>query len=149
MLTNKGKYGLKAMVHLAGLEMGALAQVPDIAATCNISKKFLDQILAELRHGGLVYSRKGKTGGYALAKAPSEIKVGHIIRILDGPLAPIACASVTAYRPCEDCQDERQCSVRIMMQRARDALSNVLDNQTLADMRALGDPEKTPLPSYL
>lgn len=149
MLTNKGKYGLKAMVHLAGLEEGRLAQVPDIASSCNISKKFLDQILAELRHAGLVFSRKGKTGGYALAKSPTDIKVGHIIRVLDGPLAPIACASVTAYRPCEDCEDERQCSVRLTMQRARDALSNVLDNQTLADMRKLGDPARTPVASYL
>jgi Rrf2 family protein len=140
MLTNKGKYGLKAMVHLAGLSEGKLAQVPDIAAACNISKKFLDQILAELRHAGLVYSRKGKSGGYALAKLASEIKVGHIIRVLDGPLAPIACASVTAYRPCEDCADEQVCSVRIIMQQARDALSNVLDHRTLAEMRELREP---------
>jgi Rrf2 family protein len=149
MLTNKGKYGLKAMVHLAGLPEAQLAQVPDIAASCNISKKFLDQILAELRHAGLVYSRKGKAGGYALAKPPGEIKVGHIIRVLDGPLAPIACASVTAYRPCEDCQDERLCTVRLMMQQARDALSNVLDNRSLSEMRQLGDPASHPLASYL
>jgi Rrf2 family protein len=149
MLTNKGKYGLKAMVHLAGLPEGQLAQVPDIAASCNISKKFLDQILAELRHAGLVYSRKGKAGGYALAKPAGEIKVGHIIRVLDGPLAPLACASVTAYRPCEDCQDERLCAVRLMMQQARDALSNVLDSRSLAEMRQLGDPASYPQVSYL
>ena len=142
MLTNKGKYGLKAMVYLAGVPKGELAQVPDIAGSCTISKKFLDQILAELRHGGLVFSRKGKTGGYALAKPSSEITVGHIIRILDGPLAPLACASVTAYRPCADCEDERECSVRLMMQQARDALSNVLDNRTLAEMRELGHSER-------
>ena len=149
MLTNKGKYGLKAMVHLAGLPEGQLAQVPDIASSCNISKKFLDQILAELRHAGLVYSRKGKAGGYALAKSPGEIKVGHIIRVLDGPLAPLACASVTAYRPCEDCQDERLCTVRLMMQEARDALSSVLDNRSLAEMRQLGDPASHPQATFL
>jgi Rrf2 family protein len=149
MLTNKGKYGLKAMVHLAGHSAGELAQVPDIAASCNISKKFLDQILAELRHAGLVYSRKGKTGGYALAKLATEIKVGHIIRVLDGPLAPIACASVTAYRACEDCEDEQACSVRLIMQQARDALSNVLDNRTLAEMRQLRHPAHDAAPSYM
>ncbi|MBV9288206.1 MAG: Rrf2 family transcriptional regulator, partial [Hyphomicrobiales bacterium] len=105
MLTNKGKYGLKAMVHLARLEPGALAQVADIAEANSISKKFLDHILTALRHGGLVYSRKGKGGGYALAKPAEEISVGTIVRILDGPLAPIPCASVTAFRICDDCSD--------------------------------------------
>ena len=138
MLTNKGKYGLKAMVHLAGLAEGEVAQAPGIAKACNLSKKFLDQILSELRNAHLVYSKKGKAGGYALAKSAEEIRVGHIIRALDGPLAPIACASVTAYRPCDDCGNEKACEVRLMMQQARDALSKVLDNCTLAEMRALG-----------
>ena len=72
MLTNKGKYGLKAMVHLAGLERGALAQVADIAETNSISKKFLDHILTELRHAGLVFSKKGRGGGYALARPATK-----------------------------------------------------------------------------
>ena len=105
MLTNKGKYGLKAMVHLAGIEPGALAQVADIAEANSISKKFLDHILTELRHAGLVYSKKGRGGGYALARPAHEIRVGAIVRALDGPLAPIPCASVTAFRPCDDCAD--------------------------------------------
>ncbi len=96
VLTNKGKYGLKAMVHLAGLEPGALAQVADIAEANSISKKFLDHILTELRHAGLVYSKKGRGGGYGLARPAHEIRVGNIVRVLDGPLAPIQCASVTA-----------------------------------------------------
>ena len=140
MLTNKGKYGLKAMVHLAGLEPGALAQVADVAEANAISKKFLDHILTELRHAGLVYSKKGKGGGYALARPPSDIRVGAIVRVLDGPLAPIPCASVTAFRPCEDCSDLRTCAVRQMMVEARNAVANVLDNRTLAEMRALADP---------
>ena len=98
MLTKKGKYGLKAMVHLAGLAPDELAQVADIARTNSISKKFLDHILTELRHAGLVYSKKGKGGGYALARRASEIPVGAIVRALDGPLAPLPCASVTAFR---------------------------------------------------
>ncbi len=140
MLTNKGKYGLKAMVHLAGIEPGALAQVADIAETNSISKKFLDHILTELRHAGLVYSKKGKGGGYALAKPPGEIRVGAIVRVLDGPLAPIPCASVTAFRPCDDCGDLRTCAVRQIMVEARNAIANVLDNRTLAELRAMTNP---------
>ncbi|MDI9848915.1 Rrf2 family transcriptional regulator [Rhodoblastus sp. 17X3] len=140
MLTNKGKYGLKAMVHLAGLVPGALAQVQDMADANNIPKKFLDQILSELRNAGLVFSKKGKGGGYALARQASQITVGNIVRVLDGPLAPIQCASVTAYRACDDCSDERTCAVRLMMVKARNAIAEVLDNHSLADMRALGSP---------
>ncbi len=140
MLTNKGKYGLKAMIHLAGIEPGALAQVADIAEVNSISKKFLDHILTELRHAGLVYSKKGKGGGYALARPPHEIRVGNIVRVLDGPLAPIPCASVTAFRPCEDCRDLKSCAVRLVMVEARNAIANVLDNRTLAELRALTDP---------
>jgi Rrf2 family protein len=140
VLTNKGKYGLKAMVHLAGLEAGALAQVADIAETNSISKKFLDHILTELRHAGLVYSKKGKGGGYALAKPAGDIRVGAIVRVLDGPLAPIPCASVTAYRPCDDCGDLRTCAVRQIMVEARNAIAGVLDNRTLAELRTLTNP---------
>ena len=136
MLTKKGKYGLKAMVHLAGLPSDELAQVADIAETNSISKKFLDHILTELRHAGLVYSKKGKGGGYALARPAGEIPVGAIVRALDGPLAPIPCASVTAFRPCDDCGDLASCPVRLMMVDARNAIANVLDHCTLAEMRA-------------
>lgn len=149
MLTNKGKYGLKAMVFLAGLPVGEVAQVPDIAKACSISKKFLDQILAELRNAGFVYSKKGKAGGYALAKAPGDIRVGHIVRVLDGPLAPIACASVTAYRPCADCATEELCAVQLIMQEARDALSDVLDNRSLAQMRSLAHPHENELTYHI
>lgn len=138
MLTNKGKYGLKAMVHLAGLGAGERAQVQDIADANAIPKKFLDQIISALRNAGLVFSKKGKGGGYALAQPASQITVGQIVRALDGPLAPIACASVTAYRACEDCGDERACAVRLVMVKARNAIADVLDNVSLAEMRGLG-----------
>jgi Rrf2 family protein len=142
MLTNKGKYGLKAMVHLAGLDPGALAQVPDIAEANSIPKKFLDYILTELRHAGLVYSKKGRGGGYALARPAHEIRVGAIVRALDGPLAPIPCASVTAFRRCEDCRDLKTCAVRLIMVEARNAIANVLDNRTLAELRTLTNPSE-------
>jgi Rrf2 family protein len=142
VLTNKGKYGLKAMVHLAGIDPGALAQVSDIAESNSISKKFLDHILNELRHAGLVYSKKGKGGGYALAHPAHEIQVGSIVRALDGPLAPIPCASITAFRPCDDCVDLSTCPVRLIMTEARNAIANVLDNCTLAELYAMPKSEK-------
>jgi Rrf2 family protein len=137
MLTNKGKYGLKAMVHLAGLPAGQPALVADIAAANAIPKKFLDAILGELRTAGLVHSKKGRGGGYVLAKGAVDIMVGEIVRALDGPLAPIACASRNFYRRCDDCIFEGNCSVRLMMIEVRDAMALVLDNRSLAAMRAL------------
>lgn len=139
MLTMKGKYGLKAMVHLAGCEPGRPELVTAIATENGISKKFLDAILSELRVAGLVKSKKGKGGGYVLAKPASDISVGEIIRILDGPLAPIDCASKGYYRRCLDCTDEQQCTVRRMMLEVREAIARVLDHRSLAEMRALGD----------
>jgi len=137
MLTKKGKYGLKAMVHLAGLEPGDTTLVTDIAEKNDIPKKFLDTILGELRNAGFVNSKKGKGGGYTLAKPASEIRVGHIIRTLDGPLAPIQCASKSSYRRCDDCTDEKTCSVRLIMLETREAMATILDNRTLAEMRTL------------
>ena len=133
MLTNKGKYGLKAMLHLARLREDEIAQVAQIAKANNIPKKFLDQILADLRRVGLVHSKKGKAGGYALSKPANEIRVGQIIRAIDGPIAPFLCASANFYRPCDDC-DEQVCAVRRLMIEARNALASVLDTQTLADI---------------
>jgi len=136
MLTKKGKYGLKAMMHLASRPPGEPSLVSEIAEINNIPKKFLDTILGELRNAGFVNSKKGKGGGYTLARPAQNIRVGHIIRVLDGPLAPIQCASKTAYRRCDDCPDEDRCGVRLLMLEAREALATVLDNRTLAEMRA-------------
>lgn len=138
MLTRKGKYGLKALVHLARLPTGQLAFVTDVATTNNIPKKFLDAILGELRNAGFVQSRKGKDGGYRLARPATEIKIGDVVRVLDGPLAPIPCASRTQYQACEDC-DEATCQVRHMMLEVRHAIAEVLDKRTLAEMRDATD----------
>ena len=135
MLTMKGKYGLKAMMHLAAVSEGRLTLSDEIAKSNNISKKFLDAILGDLRNAGFVHARKGRNGGYALSRPPGEIRVGHILRVLDGPLAPISCASRTAYRRCDDCKDEQACSVRLVMLEVRNAISAVLDEKTLSEMR--------------
>lgn len=134
MLTNRGKYGLKALVHLASIKPGETAQASEIAAANAIPKKFLDAILMDLRKAGFVRAQKGPGGGYALARAPQEIRVGEVIRSLDGPLAPIDCASRTAYHPCDDCLDPAVCSVRLVMADVRDAMARILDNMTLAQM---------------
>ncbi|MBV5264898.1 RrF2 family transcriptional regulator [Pinisolibacter aquiterrae] len=134
MLTNKGKYGLKAMVHLARLPVGATVQSAEIASTEHISKKFLDAILLDLKNAGFVRSKKGPGGGYTLARPAEDIVVGAIVRALDGPLAPIACASRTAYQPCDDCDDLTACAVRLTMLEVRDAMAEVLDRLSLADM---------------
>src|SRR3954462_13491076 len=114
MLTKKGKYGLKALVHLSGLPTGQLAFVNDIAVANNIPKKFLDAILGELRNAGFVQSRKGKGGGYRLARLPADIKIGHVVRVLDGPLARAAFASSLQYQDREG-YEEAACQVRHMM----------------------------------
>jgi len=134
MLTKKGKYGLKALVYLSKMPAGQLAFVGDIAVRNNIPKKFLDAILGELRNAGFVQSRKGKEGGYRLAKPASDIKIGHVVRVLDGPLAPISCASRTQYQRCDDCE-EATCQVRHMMLEVRQVIAEVLDNRSLAAMR--------------
>ena len=141
MLTNKGKYGLKAMVHLAGMPPGHPALVADIAAANSIPKKFLDAILGELRTAGFVHSKKGRGGGYVLARPPSDIMVGQIVRSLDGPSAPIGCASRSFYRRCKDCASEKPCGVRLVMVHVRDAIAAVLDARSLWDMRAMAENE--------
>ncbi|APG85505.1 Rrf2 family transcriptional regulator [Sinorhizobium glycinis] len=132
MLTKKGKYGLKALVDLARLGPGETAFVTEIATRNNIPKKFLDTILLELRNTGILRSKKGPNGGYSLSKPATEIMIGQVIRALDGPLAPIRCASRTAFEACDDCNDPVGCQVRLSMTEVRDAIATILDNMTLA-----------------
>ena len=134
MLSARGKYGLKAMIHLAEMQGAGGIQGAAIAEAQQIPKKFLDTILLELKNSGLVHSKKGKGGGYSLARPAAKISVGQIMRILDGPLAAIACASVTAYKPCIDCEDEAACQVRRLMSQVRDATAAILDGTTLASL---------------
>ena len=138
MLTAKAKYGLKAMSHLAGKPRGQPALIADIAAQEGIPKKFLDAILNELRQAGYLVSKPGRGGGSMLAVPADEIIVGDIIRRLDGPLAAVPCVSRNFYARCQDCKSEEDCKVRHLMLEAREALAQVLDRRTLADMQTLG-----------
>lgn len=142
MLTNKGKYGLKAMVHLAKLEAGETTQVAEIAQKNNIPKKFLDAILLDLRNAGMLRSKKGPGGGYALAKPARTIMVGAVVRALEGPIAPLSCASRSSFRACGDCGDIEICPVRSVMSEVRDAMAAVVDRTTIADLvrRSRGEP---------
>jgi Rrf2 family protein len=134
MLTNKGKYGLKALVYLARLPPGETAFGADIAEANRIPRKFLEAILLEMRNNGLIRSKKGPGGGYALAIPPDKISIGRIVRAIDGPIAPIRCASRTAYQPCDDCESVATCTVRLAMLEVRDAMAAVLDRTTLAEL---------------
>jgi Rrf2 family protein len=139
MLSNKAKYGLKALIHLAGAEGQCLAG--DIARDNNIPRKFLDAILVEMRNAGIINSKKGKHGGYLLARPAEKITVGQIIRILDGPLAPIACASKTAYQRCTDCPDEDACAIHDIMLDVRESIALILDRTSIASLRNRGSRE--------
>jgi Rrf2 family protein len=138
MLSQKAKYALKALLALAVVPDGELLQGGEIARQQNIPKKFLDLILLELRKHGLVESARGKKGGYALGRSAEDITIGRVIRAVDGPLAPIACASVTSYRRCPDCTNEQACMVRRLMRDVRDATAGILDHMSLADAAAAG-----------
>jgi len=96
--------------------------------------KFLELILLDLKGSGLLSSKSGKGGGYRLSRPPASITMGSLIRTMEGPLAPLPCASETAYRPCEDCEDIESCGTRIIMRQVRDAIADVLDRTTLADL---------------
>jgi Rrf2 family protein len=133
MLSQKAKYALRALLVLATRVDDEPVHIADIAASENISRKFLEATLLELRKHGILASRRGQRGGYCLARPTNEISFGEVIRIIDGPLAPLSCASVTVFRLCSDCRDPHSCSIRWLMQKVRDATASVLDECTLAD----------------
>ena len=137
MLSQKAKYAIKALLVLAKAEdKGLLVQARDISTDQNIPKKFLDLIFFELRRHGLVQATRGREGGYALAKPANDISIAAVVRAVDGPLAPLPCASVRFYRRCADCKDEKTCEVRRLMREVRDAAAAILDNTSLADAAA-------------
>ena len=120
-LTKRGEYGLKALIDLAALDdPQAATQIKDIARRQQIPVKFLEQILLTLKNAGVLRSRAGLGGGYYLARPPAEITLGQVVRLLDGPLAPIPCVSQMAYERCV-CADEATCGLRLAMLDVRNA----------------------------
>jgi Rrf2 family protein len=133
MLSMKAKYGLLAVLALARKSGKKLVLISELAESEKIPKKFLEQILRELKNHGILESKIGKGGGYYLSKEPHAITIGQIVRIIDGTLAPVPCVSQTAYSKCKECKDESSCAIRLVMKDVRDAISEILDRTTLAD----------------
>lgn len=135
-LSKRGEYGLRAMIMLAGPGQDGrppIVQIREISQHEQIPAKFLEQILLALKNAGFLHSKMGVGGGYHLARPPSEISLGQIIRVLDGPLAPVKCVSQMAYEPC-GCPDEETCGLRLVMGDVRNAISALLDGTSLADV---------------
>ena len=143
MLTKKTRYALKALIALASAQGGEPVGIADLAAREAIPKKFLELILLELKNLGFLQSRKGKGGGYLLSRPPSDVTLGQVVRMLDGPLAPVPCVSQTAYRKCDECADEAACGIRMVMKDVRDAIASILDSTTLEDvLRRMSDSDE-------
>lgn len=137
-LSKRGEYGLRAMIDIATAQRSngssnGVVQIKEIAQREKIPAKFLEQILLTLKNAGLLHSKMGIGGGYYLARPAAEISLGHIVRILDGPLAPIRCVSQMAYEPC-GCPDEETCGLRLVMLDVRNAITTILDHTTLEDV---------------
>jgi len=129
MLTQKGKYAIKALVLLA--EKGSLVRTQVIADEAHIPKKFLESILIELKNHGLVSSKQGAAGGYFLVRKPSEISLAELHRIFEGPIALLQCAAVKFYKPCDDCDDVEGCHLRKAMVQVRDQTLKSLECLTI------------------
>ena len=142
-LSKKCKYALEALYYLSREYGKGPVLIGTMAERQAIPHKFLEVILLELRHNGLVDSKKGRRGGYFLAVPPDTVTIGSVVRFIDGPLAPLPCASETAYRKCEECVDESRCGTKMVMRQVRDAIAAILDHTTLADVcaRSAADPE--------
>jgi Rrf2 family protein len=129
MLSQKARYALRALIALA--ESGKSQSAAELAKRATVPRKFLEQILMQLKAHRLVESRRGREGGYRLGRPAAEISFADVIRVLDGPLALAPCASRTAYRPCESCPDVETCPIRPVLIQARDATAAVLENVKL------------------
>lgn len=136
-LSKRGEYGLRAMIALAEpaekSDTPQMMQIKEISLREQISTKFLEQILLTLKNAGLLHSKMGVGGGYYLARSAKEITLGQIFRVLDGPVAPVKCVSQMAYEPC-GCPNEETCGLRLAMGDVRNAIADILDNTSLADI---------------
>lgn len=134
-LTKRGEYALRALIDLGiAQEAGRdVVQIAEIADYENIPIKFLEAILVQLKAEGLLDSKRGKHGGYFLARPMDTIRIGNVIRKIEGPLAPIGCVSQNFYEKCS-CPDEDHCGLRMLMLDVRNAIASILDNYSLAQV---------------
>jgi Rrf2 family protein len=133
-ISKRTQYGIKAMLALGRRYGEGPVLISTLAKEEAIPIKFLELILLDLKGHDLLVSKKGPRGGYQLSRPPSTVTMGSLIRIMEGPLAPLPCASETAFRPCDECGDVESCGTRIIMRQVRDATADVLDRTTLADL---------------
>jgi Rrf2 family protein len=140
----KAKYGLKAMLRLAKDYGRGPWLIAELAAEEGIPKKFLELILLELKQQGVLQSKKGKGGGYLLARRPEDITVGTVLRILEGSLAPVPCVGHVGYRPCDECKNPGACSIRLLMTDVHEATSGILDSTSLDQLARRGESEPRP-----
>lgn len=144
MISQKAKYALRALVVLARADVEKALFISDIAEEQNIPKKFLEQILLDLKREGIVMSRRGKMGGYLLLKSADDITFGEVLRLIDGPIASLPCLSKIAYRRCEDCASEESCEIRHVFNEVANVTRGVLDKTTIADCLVYGNNGKLP-----
>src|SRR5579859_3407548 len=147
MLSMKAKYDLKSMLRLAREYGRGPCLIADLASDEGIPKKFLELILLELKQQGVLLSKKGKGGGYFLARRPADISVGSVVRILEGSLAPVPCVGHDIYRPCDECKTPEICSIRLLMGEVHDATSAILDATTLEQLARRSETDRRPKPS--
>jgi len=136
VLSQKARYALHALIVLAQHDGEEPMQIADVAEEARVPRKFLEQILVDLKRRGIVRSQRGRAGGYFIGKPAKEITFADVIRTIDGPLALAPCVSVTAYHKCDDCVDEATCSIRRVLMAARDATADVLESRTIAQAAA-------------
>lgn len=142
MVSKKTKYALKALMVLARNHVRHQPTlIAHLAAAERLPKKFLELILLDLKNEGILTSKKGKGGGYMLAKNPDKITVGQVMRILEGTVSPLPCLSQRAYRKCDECVDEHTCAIRAVMKEVREATVQILDGTSLQDMLERAAPD--------
>jgi Rrf2 family protein len=134
MLSKKTKYAIKALVLLGKNKPDVSMHIAEIAERENIPKKYLEGILGELRKAGFLYSRKGSGGGYVLGRRPEDILLVHVLRLTDGPIAMVSCASLNYYHKCDECLDEATCGIRQVFIDIRDASLKILTEVSIADL---------------
>ena len=134
-LSRRSEYGLRALIDLVRHEGEGPVPLTSLATRNRLPVKFLEQIMATLKHAGVVRTTLGTHGGYAMAAQASGVSIGRIVRVLDGALAPMGCVSLRYYEPCS-CPDEATCPLRDAMIDVRDAMLEILDKETLAELAA-------------
>ena len=134
-LSRRSEYGLRALVDLVRHEDDGPVALATLAQRNRLPPKFLEQIMATLKHAGIVRTTLGAHGGYAIGANPAGVSLGRVIRLLDGALAPLTCVSLRYYEPCS-CPEEATCALRDVMLDVRDAMLETLDRETLADLAA-------------